>query len=139
MLLNHNITGRVERAETKRFKKEIADYLGLEITYANHPMAAVRTPIQIIKDLGHFANLNGQVLCTFHLKTKPFYKWLSENDPNKENVYVYGLDANEPSRINRRSQKMGMEGYKTMFPMLGISAELRHVMTASSTAIALGA
>lgn len=125
ILLNHNITGRVERAETKRYKQDIADYLGLEITYANHPDWENKTPIQVVKDIGYFSNKQtGQVLCTYELKTLPFYRWLAENDPNGENVYVYGLDKDEPTRIANRSQKMGQQGYKTMFPMLWDESEI---------------
>jgi hypothetical protein len=35
-LLNHDINSRFENKDIKRFKKEVADYLGLQITYANH-------------------------------------------------------------------------------------------------------
>lgn len=117
ILLNHNITGRVERADTKRFKEDVADYLGLEITYANHPNWNEKTPIQIIKDIGYFSNKKtGTVLCTYELKTLPFYRWLEANDPECKNIYVYGLDEDEPTRINGRSQKLGSMGYKTTFP-----------------------
>lgn len=133
ILLNHNITGRVERAETKRFKQEVADYLGLEVTYANHPKWEEKTPIQIIKDIGYFTDKKGNVLCTYELKTKPFYKWMEENDQDKVNVYVYGLDANEPARINRRSQVLGSQGYSTLFPMLWDESE---IVTPESVGIA---
>lgn len=119
VLLNHDITARVEREDTKRFKQEVADYLEIPITYANHPDWENKTPIQIIKDIGYFTDRKyKQVLCTHRLKTEPFYKWMKENDPNKENIYVYGMDKNEPSRITTRSQRMGLLGYKTSFPML---------------------
>ena len=36
VLLNHDISSKVEDADVKRFKKEISNYLGLPITYANH-------------------------------------------------------------------------------------------------------
>ncbi|TMP23759.1 hypothetical protein [Pseudoalteromonas ruthenica] len=118
ILLNHDITARVERPDTKRFKQDVANFLGLPITYANAPNWEKRTPIQVIKDIGYFTNRSGTVLCTYELKTKPFYDWLAVTDPNKENVYVYGFDPNEPSRIANRAQKMGMDGYQTLFPML---------------------
>ncbi|MFA1575689.1 hypothetical protein [Vibrio cyclitrophicus] len=124
ILLNHNITGRVERGETKRFKQEVADYLGVEITYANAPDWEEKTPIQVIKDIGYFTNRAGTVLCTYELKTKPFYDWLAVNDPNRENIYVYGFDIDEPTRISNRSQKLGVDGYKTLFPMLWDQGEI---------------
>ena len=36
VLLNHDISSKVEDVDVKRFKKEISNYLGLPITYANH-------------------------------------------------------------------------------------------------------
>ena len=36
ILLNHDINPNVELADVKRFKKEVAKYLGLNITYANY-------------------------------------------------------------------------------------------------------
>ena len=36
VLLNHDISSKVEDVDVKRFKNEIANYLGLPITYANH-------------------------------------------------------------------------------------------------------
>lgn len=37
ILLNHDISPEVEHEDIKRFKQEVADYLGIEITYANMP------------------------------------------------------------------------------------------------------
>ena len=34
ILLNHDICSRVEDKDIKRFKLEVADYLGIKITYA---------------------------------------------------------------------------------------------------------
>ena len=36
ILLNHDISLEVEESDIKRFKKEVADYLGLPIWYANY-------------------------------------------------------------------------------------------------------
>lgn len=35
ILVNHDINISVESPDIKRFKKEVADYLGLEVTYVN--------------------------------------------------------------------------------------------------------
>ena len=35
VLLNHDISPSVEHIDVKRFKEEVASYLGLKITYAN--------------------------------------------------------------------------------------------------------
>ncbi len=118
ILLNHDINGHVEQVCTKKLKQDVADYLGLEITYANHPKWDETTPVQVCIDAKAWKVGSGQILCTNRLKTDPFKKWMLENDPEKENVYVYGMDKNEQGRITRRSQIMGQMGYKTLFPMI---------------------
>jgi hypothetical protein len=118
ILLNHDINGHVEQSCTKQLKKDVADYLGLEITYANHPDWSKTTPVQVCIDAKAWKVGRGQILCTNRLKTEPFKKWMLANDPERENVYVYGMDANEQGRINRRAQIMGQMGYKTLFPMI---------------------
>ena len=35
ILLNHDINPNAENSDIKRFKKQVADYLGIEITFAN--------------------------------------------------------------------------------------------------------
>lgn len=118
VLLNHNITGHVEQACTKKLKQDVAGYLGLEITYANHKNWETATPISVCVDAKAWKVGSGQILCTNRLKTDPFMKWMKENDPDCENFYIYGFDKSESTRINRRSQIMGQMGYKTMFPLL---------------------
>ena len=36
ILLNHDINPDIEDSDIKRFKNEIADYLGIKIMFANH-------------------------------------------------------------------------------------------------------
>ena len=36
ILLNHDISSNVEHEDIKRFKLEVANYLGIDITYANN-------------------------------------------------------------------------------------------------------
>lgn len=123
ILLNHNISEEVEHADIKRFKKEVAEYLGLEITYANMDGWEVKTPLRVCKELGGFKFGMSPVLCTYHLKTLPFEKWLKANYPvnkgeTRENlVILYGFDANEKARIQRRSSILGQQGYKTDYPL----------------------
>jgi hypothetical protein len=107
ILLNHNINGHIEQACTKKLKEDVASYLGLDITYANHNDWDTATPVSVCVDAGAWKVGRGKILCTNRLKTAPFMKWMEKNDPNKENIYVYGLDRNELSRITRRAQVMG--------------------------------
>ena len=124
ILLNHDITGKVEQECTKKLKNDVADYLGLDITYANHKNWEEATPVKVCVDAGAWKVGSGQILCTNRLKTDPFVKWMKENDPKCEYTYVYGFDKDEPSRVNRRSQIMGEMGYKTLFPMLWNESEI---------------
>ncbi len=123
ILLNHNISPLVEHEDIKRFKEEVADYLGLEITYANMDRWEELTPLRLCKELGGFKFGNSPVLCTYNLKTKPFHKWLKENYPSipgevrEDVVILYGFDANEPNRINRRVGIMITSGYMTDYPL----------------------
>ncbi len=124
ILLNHDINGHVEQACTKKLKQDVADYLGLEITYANHENWETATPIQVCIDAKAWKVGSGQILCTNRLKTDPFKKWMKENDPECEFTYVYGMDKSEPTRVTRRAQIMGAMGYKTAFPMLWDESEI---------------
>lgn len=116
ILLNHNISAEVEHEDIKRFKQEVADYLGIEITYANMDGWESMTPINcMIKGGG---NTFGLIHCTSMLKTKPFYKWLKEYCQDKENYTIlYGFDAEEEDRIYRRRTNLRAMGYKAEFPL----------------------
>jgi len=123
ILLNHNISEEVEDIDTKRFKEEVAKYLGLEITYANMPGYENKTPLRIAKEVGGFKFGNGTALCTYKLKTEPFYNWLQKYYPVKkgdvrEDVkIIYGFSSEEVSRIQRRIGVMINKGYKCEFPL----------------------
>lgn len=123
ILLNHNISAKVEHEEVKRFKQEVADYLGIKITYANMPGWETKTPLEICTEKQAFKIELSKVPCTYNLKTLPFQKWLSANypatadKPNEEIVVLYGFDATEPHRIQRRSGIMATMGYRTDYPL----------------------
>lgn len=123
ILLNHDISPEVEHEDIKRFKNQVAEYLGLEITYANMEGWETKTPLRVCRELGGFKFNNSPVLCTYHLKTLPFEKWLKENYPvkqgeiNEEIKILYGFDMDEKARIQRRSNILGMKGYRTDYPL----------------------
>ena len=123
ILVNHDICSRAEDEDIKRFKKEIADYLGIEITYVNMDGWEDKDPLDICMEVKAFKVGNGTALCTYHLKTKPFYNWLQENYPSKpfeprEDICIlYGFDKEEVVRIHRRIGVMLSKGYKTDFPL----------------------
>lgn len=124
ILLNHNISSEVEHEDIKRFKQEVADYLGLPITYANMDGYEELTPIRVVLKIGAFQARAGQALCTYNLKTKPFHEWLKENYPasidnvNQDIKIMYGFDASEIQRVNRRVGILATQGYLCEFPLL---------------------
>lgn len=123
ILLNHDISSKVEDISVKNFKKQVADALGMEITYANADNFEERTPITVALEKGCFTVKPGQELCTYELKTKPFHNWLKKNFPVKRGMMrddvciVYGFDAKETQRIARRRAIMREMGYYTSFPL----------------------
>lgn len=123
ILLNHDLSPEIEDADIKRFKNEVAEYLGLEITYANMDGWETKTPLRVCRELGGFKFNNSPVLCTTKLKTEPFARWLKENYPaDAKNVredirLVYGFDKEETSRIQRRIGVAINQGYKCEFPL----------------------
>ncbi len=116
VLLNHDINPRVEDTDVKRFKQEVADYLGLPITYANHAKWEAWDQFDVVMDARAFKFGQGHELCTSRLKTEPFYRWLEANAPPGSCTIFYGFDANEQKRIRRRSSILGAMGYETDYP-----------------------
>lgn len=123
ILLNHDIDEYVEHEDIKRFKQEVAHYLGIEITYANCKMNCEHTPLSVCRKAKAFQIGTGQALCTHRLKTKPFQDWLTKNylveqGSIREDVTIlYGFDGGEIHRIQRRSSIMATMGYRTDFPI----------------------
>lgn len=139
ILLNHDICPRVELPDIKRFKNEVADYLGIPITYANMEGWETKDQFDVCMEIGAFKyGIQSSALCTKKMKTEPFQKWLDENYPlppdllkgtlyeaahpsemeNEDITVVYGFDANEAVRINRRVGIMSVMGYKTEYPLI---------------------
>lgn len=125
ILLNHDINENVEDADVKRFKKEVADYLGLPITYANMPGWDKKDHFDVCIENNAFKyGIQSSAICTRKFKTEPFSKWLSENYPvvrgeiRDDVKIVYGFDRNEEMRIIRRVGIMSAMGYMTEYPML---------------------
>lgn len=120
VLLNHDISAWVEAEDVKRFKQEVADYLGLPITYANIKGLSLKDlpdQFDVVMQAKAFKVGSGSELCTSRLKTEPFMQWLNTNDPGKQFIIYYGFDANEKVRIQRRSGVMGSLGWKTDYPL----------------------
>lgn len=120
VLLNHDISSNVEHEDIKRFKKQVADYIGLPITYANiRGLSAEKLPDQFDVCLAAkaFKVGKGTELCTSRLKTEPFMQYLKQNHPENDCIIYYGFDSNESHRIQRRSGIMGLAGYKTDYPL----------------------
>lgn len=123
ILLNHDISSKVEHESVKKFKEEVAKALGMDITYANAENFENRTPIKVALEKGAFGFQPGNQLCTYELKTKPFHEWLAKYFPARKGkvrddvVVVYGFDAKETERIQRRTAIMQEMGYRTLYPL----------------------
>lgn len=131
VLLNHDISKQVEDEDVKRFKREVADYLGLPIIYANRENYQADTPLSLCRQMKMIRFGAGSSICTYYLKTEPFYRWLSEQYPvrkgeiSKEITLVYGFDANEPHRIERRRRHLLRQGYQSEY--LLAESSVRHL------------
>jgi 3'-phosphoadenosine 5'-phosphosulfate sulfotransferase (PAPS reductase)/FAD synthetase len=111
ILLNHDIHSNSEDKDIKRFKQEVADYLEIPITYANHPEWDTKDQFDVVVDASAFKVGKGTALCTHRLKTQPFEKYLKEYFSDKGCVLYYGFDKNELHRVQRRAGILGNMGY----------------------------
>lgn len=116
ILLNHDIPGHVEDVDIKRFKLEVAEYLGLPVTYANHPDPSA-DQFDVCVQAKAFKVDGGRELCTNRLKTAPFMRYLEQFHADKNCIIYYGFEANETDRIQRRSGIMGAMEYRTDYPL----------------------
>lgn len=123
ILLNHGINPAYEDADIKRFGREVADYLGLPITYANYK--GVETEEQIpsqfqisIESSGFKVPETGDALCTNRLKTKPFEAYLAQHHKHQDCIIYYGFDKGEEARKARREAILGLKGYETAYPLI---------------------
>lgn len=122
ILVNNNISSRMEDSDIKRFKIDISAYIGVPVTYCNidgiEDENEIPTQYDICYDENAITNPNTHgALCSYRLKTKPFHDWLASAFPNGDAIVYYGFDNNEIKRIDRRMQILGALGYKTDFPL----------------------
>lgn len=72
ILLNHDINPRTEDADIKRFKREVAEYLGLLITYANMADVSQKDHFDVCVEQKAFKyGMQSSAICTRKLKTEP--------------------------------------------------------------------
>jgi len=121
VLLNHDINPNFEHSDIKRFKREVVDYLGLPITYANcldiSQPERLPNQFQVCMIAKAFKVGNGQPLCTNRLKTAPFYNWLNKNCTPGNAIIYYGFDNSEADRIARRQKIIHSLGYSSCYPL----------------------
>lgn len=120
ILVNHDINKRYEVEGIKQFKQQIADYIGLPITYANiNGLSADEIPSQfdVVKKAKAFKVGSGSELCTSRLKTEPFNDYLKANFPDKDAIIYYGFDADEGVRIQRRVGILSAMGFRSEYPL----------------------
>lgn len=119
ILLNHDINPRAELEDVKRFKKEVADLCGLEITYANMEDWDKLDQFDVAENHGGIKFSATAYTCTKHMKTLPFANWIKDNqDIAKNAIFYYGFDdtSKEIERSERRKRIMNeMGGYEVRF------------------------
>ena len=72
ILLNHDISSKVEDVSIKNFKLSVARALGVSLSFATAKDFEERTPLNVCLEKGAFMVNPGQEFCTYELKTKPF-------------------------------------------------------------------
>lgn len=122
VLLNHNIHPHKEDADIKRFKLEVAAYVGVPVTYVNYGAITDEQQLpdqfQVSLAAGAFKQPgSGNAFCTHELKTKPFHAYLSQHQAPGQATIYYGFDDDEQDRITRRRDILGDLGYATCFPL----------------------
>lgn len=117
ILLNHDITDRVEDTDVKRFKREVAEFCGVSVTYANHPEWQQKDQFDVVVEAGAFKVGTGTALCTNRLKTAPFMRWIDKHKPDGSCIFYYGFSTAERDRVQRRSSIMAAMGHQTGFPL----------------------
>ena len=124
ILVNHEC--KLEDDDVSRFEKQVADYLGLSITYASFEGSAQKDQFDVVVEKGSFINpQDRQALCTYVMKTEPFTRYLADNfsvydtlfEEKKDCIIYYGFDKEETARIQRRSTIMAAMGYRTYFQL----------------------
>lgn len=124
ILLNHDISEKVEHPDVKRFKQEVADYLGVPITYANAVGLKELTPFEAARSQRVISFGFLRESCTFVLKSEPFKRYLSEHFPvaegkvNRDVCIIYGFSKDEVDRAERRKRILAKHGYMTDFPLI---------------------
>lgn len=131
ILLNHDISSKVEDSDIKRFKEEVANYLGIEITYANMENFEENDQFDVCIKANAFKVSHDKVICTSRLKTEPFMKYLKEYQQDKNCIIYYGFDKEEDNRINRRTVIMEKMGYKTEYPLSSFDNIIKNTLEVS--------
>ena len=117
VLLNHDLPELVEAPDIKRFKREIAEYIGVPVTQANHPDPGANQ-FSVCIDAKAFKVDSGPELCTARLKTEPFRAWLDANITDKSDcILYYGFDKDEMHRVQRRVGVLAEMGYRSDYPI----------------------
>jgi hypothetical protein len=116
ILLNHDIHPASEGKDIKRFKRAVAAFLDVPITFANAEGWETKDQFDVVIEAGAFKVGNGTALCTNRMKTRPFEDWLEINAGPDDTIY-YGFDSNEKNRIQRRSSHLASLGFRTDYPL----------------------
>lgn len=105
VLLNHDIHFTVEHADVKRFKREVAEYLGIEITFASHRNPNLYQFDICVAEVA-FKGKDSAELCTSRLKMRPFQAWLAANAADRDCTIYYGFDNTPRESVHACSAEL---------------------------------
>ena len=89
VLLNHDLCPRTEDEDIKRFKKEVSDYLGVPITYANMPGWETKDQFDVCMGTNAFKlGAQSSALCTSRLKSENDGKRQSDDEESDREKYA---------------------------------------------------
>lgn len=142
VLVNHDISSWVEDQDIKRFKREVAAYLGMPITQVNIggelDPDLIPDQFDVCMEAKAFKVGTGTELCTNRLKTDPFIRWLKTACPFPGEVTCYyGFEEDEPERVGRRRRILGEMGYCSDFPLADWEAAERTIQSLDEIGIAV--
>jgi len=114
ILVNHEC--KLEDKDVARFENEVANYLGLPITYVSMPNADILDQFDVVVNKGSFINPHDkQALCTHVMKTEPFMNWLISNFNTNDNLFERRIINDKAVKESEISKEKSTQEYMKKF------------------------
>lgn len=118
ILLHHAISPSVESEGVAAFRDEVAEYIGVGITYSNFKgLDAAELPDQFDNAIRikSFTGGGKVALCSFAFKTKPARDWEREN-ATPDDIFYFGFNHTETARADRIRAVYAKSGLQVCVP-----------------------